>query len=185
MDQGQIGEGFQSSSEHAEWPTRPQQRPRQPQRRPSDGRGGLFHTLRHAASLQKGTRSATATGSSGRAYVGSFRDTVARDGQNDVDRPRRGWENYFRFCTGASDQFAVIDHYVWDRIWRWLMKKHGAIRRKKTTLRRLPSRLRPTRRVWREGRTEQFLLSFLKVERFRRGWMHAPAYALVPGEPDA
>lgn len=38
MDQGQIGEGFQSSSEHAEWPTRPQQRPRQPQRRPSGGR---------------------------------------------------------------------------------------------------------------------------------------------------
>jgi group II intron reverse transcriptase/maturase len=97
----------------------------------------------------------------------------------------RGWGNYFRFCTGASDLFADIDHYVGDRIWRWLMKKHQSLGQKKTALRRLPSRLRPTRRVWREGRTEQFLLSFLKVERFRRGWMHAPAYALVPGEPDA
>ena len=97
----------------------------------------------------------------------------------------RGWGNYFRFCTGASDLFADIDHYVGNRFWRWLMKKHQSLGQKKTTIRRLPSRLRSTRRVWREGRTEQFLLSFLKVERFRRGWMHAPAYALVPGEPDA
>jgi group II intron reverse transcriptase/maturase len=97
----------------------------------------------------------------------------------------RGWGNYFRFCTGASDLFAGIDHYVGDRIWRWLMKKHQSLGRKKTTIRRLPSSLRPTRRIWREGRTEQFLLSSLKVERFRRGWMHAPAYAMVPGEPDA
>jgi len=97
----------------------------------------------------------------------------------------RGWGNYFRFCTGASDLFAAIDHYVGDRIWRWLMKKHQSLGRKKTIIRRMPSRLRPTRRLWREGGTEQFLLSFLKVERFRRGWMHAPAYALVPGKPDA
>jgi hypothetical protein len=97
----------------------------------------------------------------------------------------RGWGNYFRFCTGASDLFADIDHYVGDRIWRWLIKKHQSLGRKKTTIRRMPSRLRPTRRVWREGRTEQFLLSSLTVERFRRGWMHAPAYAMVPGKPDA
>jgi len=97
----------------------------------------------------------------------------------------RGWGNYFRFCTGASDLFADIDHYVGDRIWRWLMKKHQSLSRKKTIIRRLPSRLRPTRRVWREGRTEQFLLSSLTVQRFRRGWMHAPAYAMVPGKPDA
>jgi hypothetical protein len=29
------------------------------------------------------------------------------------------------------------------------------------------------------------LLSSLTVQRFRRGWMHAPACALVPGKPDA
>jgi hypothetical protein len=96
----------------------------------------------------------------------------------------RGWGNYFRFCTGASDVFATLDFYVGDRIWRWLMKKHGTLSRKKTAIRRLPSRIRPTRRVWQERGTEQFLLSSLKVERFRRGWMHAPAYAMVPGEPD-
>src|SRR5664280_2151461 len=60
----------------------------------------------------------------------------------------RGWGNYFRFCTGASDLFADIDHYVGDRIWRWLMKKHQSLSQKKTTIRRLPSRLRPTRRLW-------------------------------------
>ncbi len=97
----------------------------------------------------------------------------------------RGWGNYFRFCTGAGQFFASLDHYVGDRIWRWLMKKHAALARKRTKLRRRPSLLRPTRRVWREGRTEQFLLSSLTIERFRRGWMRQPAYAMVPGEPDA
>jgi hypothetical protein len=42
-----------------------------------------------------------------------------------------------------------------------------------------------TRKVWREDRTEQFLLASLRVERFRRGWMRAPAFAMVPGEPEA
>ncbi|HEY0522828.1 MAG TPA: group II intron reverse transcriptase/maturase [Stellaceae bacterium] len=97
----------------------------------------------------------------------------------------RGWANYFRFCTGAGRLFASLDLYVGDRIWRWLMKKHSGLKRRRTTLRRMPSRLKPPRRVWREGRTEQFLLSSLRVERFRRGWMRTPAYAMVPGEPDA
>jgi RNA-directed DNA polymerase len=97
----------------------------------------------------------------------------------------RGWGNYFRFCTGAGRLFASLDFHVGDRIWRWLMKKHGGLSRKRTALRRLPSRLYPTRRVWREGGTEQFLLSRLRIERFRRGWMRTPAYAMVPGEPDA
>jgi group II intron reverse transcriptase/maturase len=97
----------------------------------------------------------------------------------------RGWGNYFRFCTDAGRLFASLDFYVGDRIWRWLLKKHGRLGRKRTTLRRCPSRHRPTRRVWREGATEQFLLSSLRVERFRRGWMRTPAYAMVPGEPDA
>ena len=97
----------------------------------------------------------------------------------------RGWGNYFRFCTGASRLFASLDFYVGDRIWRWLMKKHRGLARERTTLRRLPSRVRPTRRVWREGAAEQFLLSCLRVERFQRGWMGAPAYAMLSGEPDA
>jgi hypothetical protein len=30
----------------------------------------------------------------------------------------RGWGNYYRFCTGASRQFAALDFYVGDCIWR-------------------------------------------------------------------
>jgi group II intron reverse transcriptase/maturase len=97
----------------------------------------------------------------------------------------RGWGNYYRFCTGASRQFAALDFYVGDCIWRWLMKKHKNLHRKRTRLARVSSLVRPTRKVWREGNVEQFLLSMLRVERFRRGWMRTPAYTGVPGEPDA
>ncbi len=97
----------------------------------------------------------------------------------------RGWGNYYRFCTGASRQFAALDFYVGDCIWRWLMKKHKKLHRKRIRLVRLPSLLRPTRKLWREGNVEQFLLSMLRVERFRRSWMRTPAYIGVPGEPDA
>ena len=97
----------------------------------------------------------------------------------------RGWGNYYRFCTGSSRQFAALDFYVGDCIWRWLMKKHKKLHCKRTRLVRLPSLVRPTRNLWREGNVEQFLLSMLRVERFRRGWMRTPAYICVPGEPDA
>ncbi|MEE8241163.1 MAG: group II intron reverse transcriptase/maturase [Nitrospirales bacterium] len=97
----------------------------------------------------------------------------------------RGWGNFYRYCTGAGQLFASLDHYVGDRIWRWLMKKHGSLKRKRSTIRRLPSVVKPTRKVWREGRTEQFMLSSLKIERFRRGRMRTPAFTMVPGEPDA
>ena len=97
----------------------------------------------------------------------------------------RGWGNYYRFCTGASQIFADLDYYVGDRIWRWLMKKHNGLKRKRTTVHRQSSWSRPARKLWRAGRTEQFLLASLKVERFRRGWMRTPAFAMVPGEPDA
>jgi RNA-directed DNA polymerase len=77
----------------------------------------------------------------------------------------RGWGNFYRFCAGAGQLFASLDHYVGDRLWRWLMKKHGSLHRKRSTIRRLPSLVRPTHKVWREGRTEQFLLASLRVER--------------------
>ena len=97
----------------------------------------------------------------------------------------RGWGNYYRFCTGASRIFASLDYYVGDRIWRWLMKKHNGLKRQRTILCRQSSWQRPTRKLWRTGRTEQFLLASLKVERFRRGWMRTPAFAMVPGGPEA
>ena len=62
----------------------------------------------------------------------------------------RGWGNFYRFCTGAGQLFASLDHYVGDRLWRWLMKKHGSLHRKRSTIRRLLSLVRPTHKVWRE-----------------------------------
>jgi RNA-directed DNA polymerase len=56
----------------------------------------------------------------------------------------RGWGNFYRFCTGAGQLFGSLDHYVGDRLWRWLMKKHGSLHRKRSTIRRLPSLLRPS-----------------------------------------
>jgi len=43
------------------------------------------------------------------------------------------------------------------------MKKHSHLHRKRRRLARLPSLLRPTRKVWREGHVEQFLLSLCYV----------------------
>ena len=43
----------------------------------------------------------------------------------------RGWGGFYRFCTGAGQRFAALDYYVGDRIWRWLMKKHGHLYRKR------------------------------------------------------
>jgi hypothetical protein len=66
-----------------------------------------------------------------------------------------------------------------------LIKKHGQLHHKQTRLVRLPSLLRPTRKLWREGNVEEFLLSTLRLERFRGEWMRTPAYSSVLGKPDA
>lgn len=97
----------------------------------------------------------------------------------------RGCGNYYRFGTGASPQFAALDFYFGDCIWRWLMKKHKHLHRKRTRLVRLPNLHLPTRKPWREGKVEQILLSMLHAIRFRGGWMRTPAYISIPGEPDA
>ena len=97
----------------------------------------------------------------------------------------RGWGNYYRFCTGASRQFAALDFYVGDCIWRWLMKKHKKLHRKRTRLVRLPSLLRPTRKVWREGDIEQFLSIDAARGTLPQRLDAHPAYISVPGEPDA
>lgn len=97
----------------------------------------------------------------------------------------RGWGNFYRYCTGAGRVFASLDWYVSDRIWRWRRKKYPKARQSEIAVARLPSRERPTWRVWRDGGQEQYSMSWLPVRRYRRGWMTTPAFAMVPGEPDA
>ena len=44
-----------------------------------------------------------------------------------------------RFWGFYGQRFASLDQYVGDRLWRWLMKKHGSLHRKRSTIRRLPT----------------------------------------------
>lgn len=97
----------------------------------------------------------------------------------------RGWGNFYRYCTGAGEVFNSLDWYVTDRIWRWRRKKYPKARQSEIAVARLPSRQRPTWRVWQAEGQEHYLLCWLSVQRYRRGWMRTPAFAVVPGEPDA
>ena len=35
-----------------------------------------------------------------------------------------GWGRFYQHCYGAKAVFTRIDHYVWDRLRRWLRKKY-------------------------------------------------------------
>ena len=85
----------------------------------------------------------------------------------------RGWGNFYRFCTGAKPILSSLDWYVSDRLWRWMQKKHpkaGASDLAKLCILR---------------DTHLFHMGQLCVERFQRGWMHTPDYAVITGEPEA
>ncbi len=96
----------------------------------------------------------------------------------------RGWGHFYRFCTGAKVVFRKNDWYVRDRLWRWLGKKYPKARVREIMRRRRRSSAHPGCMVWREGKEEQFLMGYLTVQRFKRGWMRQPDYALTSGEPD-
>lgn len=64
----------------------------------------------------------------------------------------RGWRNYYRYATGASDVFSTLDSWVWWRVTRWLWKKHRRVAKRKIR-RQYACRLRPTRWTWGEGET--------------------------------
>jgi len=97
----------------------------------------------------------------------------------------RGWAQFYRYCTGAKDILGALDWYVGDRIWRWMRKKHPKATVRWLLQHRRPSGIRPTRRVWRGDRLEQYQMVWLRVQRYQRGWMTPPDFTLVPGEPDA
>jgi hypothetical protein len=35
-----------------------------------------------------------------------------------------GWGRFYQHCYEAKQVFTRIDHYVWDRLRRWLRKKY-------------------------------------------------------------
>lgn len=98
----------------------------------------------------------------------------------------RGWANYYRYCARAGRVFTSIDWYVGKRLWIWLRRQRpktpgGVILRDHY----LRSQRRPTRRLWREGPDEQYMLAWTSVRRFRYCWMGQPDFAMSSGEPDA
>jgi RNA-directed DNA polymerase len=97
----------------------------------------------------------------------------------------RGWTNYYRYCARASRVFTSLDWYITGRIWRWLRKKRPKARARELLLDLRPSARRATRKLWRHGSTEQYLLAWMPVGRFRLAWMRTPNFAVSSGEPDA
>ncbi|MEK6801591.1 MAG: group II intron reverse transcriptase/maturase [Nitrospirota bacterium] len=97
----------------------------------------------------------------------------------------RGWAHFYRHCTGAKDILSNLDWYVGDRLWRWMRTKYPKAHVRTLLRHRRPSRIRRTRRVWQEDGCEQFQMSLLKVERYKRGWMQHPDFTKFAGEPDA
>jgi group II intron reverse transcriptase/maturase len=97
----------------------------------------------------------------------------------------RGWGNFYRHCYGAHDVFSHVDWYVWDRIWRWLKKKHPKAGIRKLRARYRRRSVKGRRKTWAEGGDEQFFTNSLKVERFRLVWMRPPDFTMTSGEPDA
>ena len=97
----------------------------------------------------------------------------------------RGWAHFYRYCTNAKNILSSLDWYVRDRIWRWLRKKYPKANVQTILQHRRPSRIRPSWKVWRTDRCEQYQMGWRKVMRYQRGWMKSADFMITPGEPDA
>ena len=97
----------------------------------------------------------------------------------------RGWAAYYRYCARAGRIYGALDWYVTSCVWRWLRKKRRKARVRDILRNFTRSSRRPTRRCWRDGPIEQFVLAWTPIRRFRLGWMGTPHFAMSSGEPDA
>lgn len=97
----------------------------------------------------------------------------------------RGWANFYHYCTGSKKILSSLDWYTKDRIWRWLKKKYPKATVQMILRHRKPSRMRPAWKVWATDQVEQYQMGWLKVMRYRRGWMKPADFTWIPGEPDA
>ena len=103
---------------------------------------------------------------------------------DDINPLLLGWGRYYQHCYGAKSVFSAIDHYVWDRVWRWLKKKHPKTSRRRvyrTYWKRLPNR---NRSVWTD-KGPVAIMADLKVGRHNLARLEYPDYATVIGEPGA
>jgi RNA-directed DNA polymerase len=94
-----------------------------------------------------------------------------------------GWGRFYQHCYGAKAVFARNDHYVWDRLRRWLRKKFPKtprLRVRRHYWRRLPGR---NRYCWADRRPVA-IMADLRVGRHNLVRLRHPAYAsMVPESP--
>ena len=101
----------------------------------------------------------------------SFQETI--DALNPV---LLGWGRFYQHCYGAKQVFTRIDHYVWDRLRRWLRKKYPKTPRlviRRRYWRRIPGRARYR---WVDQRPVA-IVADLKVGRHDLLKMRMPDYA--------
>lgn len=117
--------------------------------------------------------------SRGRTHL-SFQQVI-----DDLDPVLLGWGRFYQHCYGAKDVFERVDHYVWDRLRRWLRKKYPKTPRREIQ-RRFWRRLAERARYrWVDERPVA-IVADLKVGRHSLAKLGYPDYALQgTGEPGA
>ena len=94
----------------------------------------------------------------------------------------RGWAYFYRHATGTKHVFSEMDNYIWHTIFKWLRKKHP-----RTSVGKLYKRYglrKPGRRsvMWHDSNAVPFVLSSLRVSRYRSYWDTKPSFASTPME---
>ena len=96
--------------------------------------------------------------------VCGFRESIALAGRDTGAKARPGLYQ----CSNGSCRH---------QFWHWLRKKHRTAGAHDLLRDFGPSSRRSTRRLWRDGPREQFILAWTPVRRFQLGWMKQPDFA--------
>ena len=60
-----------------------------------------------------------------RAWLLNIQHKLHRWSRDHCNPVLRGWGYFYRHCYNAKAVFTRVDHYVWDRLRRWLRKKYS------------------------------------------------------------
>ena len=101
---------------------------------------------------------------------------------DDLNPVLRGWGNFYRHCYGAGNVFSRIDHYVWDRLRRWLRKKYPHTSRREIQRRYWRCLGDRPRKRWVDERPVD-IMADLKVGRHSLATMGYPDYAKILESP--